>query len=71
MATASPKIIITDNNGSRELLGQELSNFLAQRELDKAEAAKLEAQVKAKANAKAALLERLVITEDEAKLLLS
>jgi hypothetical protein len=71
MATASPKIIITDNNGARELKGEELTDFLAQRELDKAEAAKLEAQVKAKANAKAALLERLGITEDEAKLLLS
>lgn len=71
MATASPKIIITDNNGARELEGQELSDFLAQQVKDKAEADKLKAEAEAKAQAKKALLERLGITEDEAKLLLS
>ena len=42
---------------------------LAQAEADVAEAAKLQAEKQIKAEAKAALLERLGITEEEAKLL--
>jgi len=44
---------------------------LAQWEADKAESAQRRAEVEAKAGQKAALLNRLGITEDEAKLLLA
>ena len=68
MATASNKIIITDNNGARELEGQELSDFLAQQAKDKAEADKLKAEAQAKAQAKAAAqakLEALGLTVED------
>ena len=66
-----PKIIVSDENGSRELEGQELTNFLAQQTKDKAEADSFTAAVEAKAVAKAALLTQLGITAEQAKLLLS
>lgn len=44
---------------------------IAQFELDAAEKAAQEAETRAKAEAKSALLEKLGITEDEAKLLLA
>ena len=59
MATVSNKIIITDNNGARELVGQELSDFLAQQAKDKTEADKLKAEAEAKATAKAAAQAKL------------
>ena len=71
MATASNKIIITDNNGARELEGKELADFLAQQTIDKADSDALKAEAQAKATAKAALLAQLGITEEQAKLLLS
>lgn len=52
MATVSNKIIITDNNGARELAGQELTDFLAQQAKDKIEADKLKAEAETKATAK-------------------
>lgn len=51
----------------RELTAKEI----AQREKDIADFVAQKAEAEAKAQAKAALLERLGITEDEAKLLLS
>ena len=71
MDMPTPKIIVSDENGSRELEGQELENFLIQQEKDKAEAERLEAAVEAKKLAKAQLFDRLGITADEAKLLLA
>jgi hypothetical protein len=72
MATKTPKIIITDNLlGERELQGNELAEFLLSQEKMIAEMEATKAEAEAKANAKSALLERLGITEDEAKLLLS
>ena len=65
------KIIVSDENGSRELKGQELEDFLIQQAKDKAEADAKIAEAEAKSEAKAALLDRLGITADEAKLLLS
>lgn len=50
---------------------EETAQEIAQREATEAEAAQFEAEIQAKAIAKAALLERLGITEEEAKLLLS
>lgn len=71
MDMPTPKIIVTNENGSRELKGQELEDFLTQQQKDKAEAELLASQVAAKKQAKKALLEKLGITEDEAKLLLA
>jgi len=70
MVTASPKIIVTDNNGQRELSGKELTDFLAQKAKDQIEANALKAEAEAKASAKSALIKRLGMTEDEARLLL-
>lgn len=66
-----PKIII-HNAETNEITDREMNaEELAQWEIDQAvEAARLEAEA-AKAAEKAALLEKLGITEDEAKLLLS
>lgn len=64
--------IIIHNAETNEIIEREMNaEELAQWEADKA-SAELSAQAKAKAAAtKAALLEKLGITEDEAKLLLS
>lgn len=63
-------IYVGDNDVRRKLEGAELEEFLA--EIAKMQKAKKDAEVEAaqRATAKAALLERLGITEDEAKLLL-
>lgn len=64
-------MIINDNGLDRQMTKQEEANFTAwqNEELKKAEAK--EAEQSEKAAAKAALLERLGITADEAVLLLS
>lgn len=68
---SNPTIVI-HNAKTNEIVEREMnSEELAQWEKDKAEAeARIEAEVQA-ATAKAALLDRLGITEAEAKLLLS
>ena len=66
-----PKIIVSNENGSRELEGQELTDFLAQQAKDKAEADSFTSAVEARVVAKAALLTQLGITAEQAKLLLS
>jgi hypothetical protein len=71
MATATPDIWISNEEGQRKLEGAELEAFLADREAIRLEIAEREAQAEAKAEAKTALLERLGITADEAKLLLA
>ena len=60
-------MIINDNGIEREATQQEL----LQAKIDQETAAQIKAEVEAKATAKAALLDRLGITADEAKLLLS
>jgi len=67
----TPKIIVSDENGQRELEGQELEDFLTDRAKLQAEVEARQAEAETKAQAKAELLERLGITADEAKLLLS
>ncbi len=65
------KIYIQNDNEKIELTGSALADFLdVQKEIREAELAK-EAEAETKATAKAALLDRLGITADEAKLLLS
>ena len=61
------KLFTQDGEVKREYTEAEY----AQHELDKAEAVALAAQAEVKAAARIALLEKLGITEDEAKLLLS
>jgi hypothetical protein len=68
------KILIQVGDETIELIGEEKSKFIAQRDQDKLLADKLkaeqEAEATAKAAAKAALLARLGSTADEAALLL-
>jgi hypothetical protein len=60
------------NATTGEIVERELTEEeIAQMEIDAAESEVQKAEFLAKASAKAALLERLGITEDEAKLLLS
>ena len=57
---------------ANEFIDREMNNIeFAQYEIDQAESQARKAEVEAKATAKAALLTRLGITADEAKLLLS
>ena len=69
MATTTEEIWISNEEGQRKLEGAELEAFLEQRAKDKIEADKVQAEADAKANAKAALLDRLGITAEEAVLL--
>jgi hypothetical protein len=71
MAIQTKKIIVSDDGNDRELSGQELTDFIAQQAKDKAESDALIAANEAKIAQRSALLERLGLTEDEAKLLLS
>lgn len=70
MDTTTPEIWISNEEGKRKLEGAELEAFLADREALRVEIDAREVQAQAKADAKAALLERLGITADEAALLL-
>jgi hypothetical protein len=72
MATASnEQILIGVDDEVIELTGADKKAFLAQKAIDKAAFEIKETAKKAKAQAKLVLLEKLGITEDEAKLLLS
>ncbi len=72
MVTRTEKIIVTDNlTGERELIGDELAEFIAYRDAYLANLAERQAEVTAKETQRQALLERLGITADEAKLLLA
>ena len=70
MATKTEEIWIGEDDVRRQLAGAELEAFLADREAIFLEDEKQKAEVKAKADAKAALLNRLGITAEEAALLL-
>ena len=54
-----------------ELTGADKEAFIAQREADNAELKAFEAEQAAKAEQKAAILERLGLTEDELKVVLN
>lgn len=71
MATQEVKVFVQENEIKRELIGQELADYLAQAKLDAdayAEQVKVEKAIEAK---KAEVLNRLGITAEEAKLLLA
>jgi hypothetical protein len=67
----SDKIYIGIDNERIEATGEILEQILLDRENAKQSQIAKETEAQARAEAKAALLERLGITEDEAKLLLS
>jgi hypothetical protein len=71
MATQEVKVFVQENEIKRELVGQELANYLAQAKLDAEEYAKQLEVEKALEAKKAELLNRLGITAAEAKLLLA
>lgn len=65
-------IILEHNVETGEVIKrQATAEELAQKAIDKSEALARQAEIEAQATTKAALLDRLGITEDEAKLLLS
>ena len=70
MATTS-KIIIGDNDQVIELTGADKDAFIAQREADNAERALLEAEYKAKQDARESVIKKLAdiagLTEEEVK----
>ena len=70
MAIQTKEILVSDENGSRKLVGEELESFLAQKELDNLEIAKSVSQAKDRQIQRQAILDRLGLTADEAKLLL-
>jgi hypothetical protein len=65
------KIYVSINNNRFELTGADKEAFIADRQIRQNELAAFEAEKTAKAVAKSALLVKLGITADEAKLLLS
>lgn len=65
------KIFIGIDNERIEATGEVLAQILADKEIYNQQKLQEEAETQAKAQAKAELLERLGITEDEAKLLLA
>jgi hypothetical protein len=68
--TNTPQIKILNCETGEEIVRDATTDEIAQMEIDAANNAILKAEVEAKAAQKAALLERLGITEAEAKLLL-
>ena len=73
MVTKNPNILITDENGSRVLEGEELDNFLAQQSKDIANEenwkTRVEADYEAKVLLKNETSKRLGLSEEEANLL--
>ena len=68
---STPQIKIIDLESGEEIIRDANEQELAQIEKDALESVRLKAEAEAKAAQKAALLERLGISEDEARLLLS
>ena len=67
----SEQIFIQDGNQRIELIGADKEAFLADRAATQAEQEAREAEQAAKAVEKASILERLGLTEDELKVVLS
>jgi hypothetical protein len=69
--TKSEKIIVYVGNEEIELTGEAKEAFIAQRQADQLEEQAIQSAKEAKAAQRAALLDRLGITAEEAKLLLA
>jgi len=70
MDMPTPKIIVSDENGQRELEGQELEDFLIDRAKLQAEVETLKVQAEARAAQRQAILDRLGLSQEEANILL-
>ena len=70
MANTKPQVKIVNCETGEEIVRDATAEEIAQMELDAANDVARKAEADAKENAKAALLARLGITEDEARLLL-
>jgi hypothetical protein len=70
MTNTKPQIKILDCTTGEEITRDATAAEIAQKETDASNYAARQAEAEAKATQKAALLDRLGITEDEAKLLL-
>jgi hypothetical protein len=68
---ATEKIMIGIDDQVVELTGSDKEAFIAQREADNAEALLLETEYEARKQQKSAILERLGLTEEELKVVLS
>jgi hypothetical protein len=71
MTKSKPQIKIVNCETGEEIVRDATAEEIAQIELDQANSAKRKAEAETKAIAKSALLEKLGITEDEARLLLA
>jgi len=71
MKMATEKIFVGIDNQRIELTGAAKEAYLAQKELDLVEEQRIAAKLQEKADARAAVLERLGLTEEEARLLLA
>ena len=69
--TNTPQVKIVNTQTGEEIIRDANVDELKQMEIDAAKAAKAKADMEARATAKAALLDRLGITAEEAALLLS
>jgi hypothetical protein len=67
---ATEKIFVGYNNERVELIGADKEAFLAQRELDNQEQAARKAEQESNAVQKAAILERIGLTEEELQIVL-
>lgn len=71
MTTTKPQVKIFNCETGEEIVRNANAEEIAQMKIDADNAVAAKAEAEAKAQAKAALLERLGITQDEANLLLS
>ena len=71
MTTTKPQVKIVNCETGEEIVRDATAAEIAQIKLNADNAASMQAEAEAKATAKAALLEQLGITEEQAKLLLS
>ena len=70
MAKSKPQVKIVNVETGEEIVRDANVEEIAQMEADAANAAEIKAQAEAKETAKAAILDRLGLTADEAKLIL-
>ena len=70
MAKSKPQVKIVNVETGEEIVRDATAEEIAQMELDAANAAEIKAEAEAKETAKAAILDRLGLTADEAKLIL-
>ena len=71
MTKPIPQVKIVNAETGEEIIRDANAEELAQMEIDNQELLQRKTELEAKASAKSALLDRLGITEDEAKLLLA